>query len=1091
MGRILFLGALFVLLSVGKPMNGSAADWGAYRADTRRSGHLPGERAVPSKLDWSVQLPQAPRPAWPPPARGSFWQKLEHIEARVIDDHAFHPIVAGGLLILGSSADDRVVALDADGGDLRWEVVTDGPVRYAPVVAGDSVYFGSDDGCVYAVSLTEGKIQWKQPIAPRTQWIPGNDRLISAWPVRTGLVVDNGHVYATAGLYPQQDAWICSLDANSGKFVWREKLDVSPQGYLLATQTMLIVPTGRSTPVGVDRETGRQVKTFHSTGGTFAVLSNEGSLFSGRGNDGTLAGVNVQTSEHFVSTQARQLVVTPDRSYMIDGGKLSALDRVRQSELMREIRDLEKEIRALQPRGGQAATDTVRETIRKLGQQLALANEALPRCVLWEVECAEDLALIATDNLVFAGGAGAVVAFQAENGARAWTHEVPGHALGLAVGESHWFVTTDTGMVIAFSAEQEEAGDSRFLESKRVSGVSGNQSIDDSPMSQNAKSVMDRWLDNGMPRLGYAMVVGLGSGRLVEQLVARTELRVIAVEKDRSRINELRRRWIDAGIYGSRVAIQEHPGGLLPFTDYFANVIVSETPWEGSIQESQISGLPADWAMTELRRILRPWGGWMWLSPKLDLERREALDGAGEWTHQFGNAANTSSSGDRRITGDLDLQWFGGPGPAVMVDRHLRAPAPLSSHGRLFVPGENRMLAVDAYNGTLLWERELPGSQRYTMPYDAGYMSLAETQLAVAVQGECWLLNTVDGAIDAKRVLPNQASEDSHWGYTALHVGGLFGSFQKPTASRTDASYQRIDVDYNNDQPLVTGLGFFRMDPETGRQVWLSQPGVILNTTITLSETHVIFVAAKAPELRDHSTGRILAAEFMKADPVVMALDIQTGQVVWEVPLDDQLKRTRNILYALTSGPHLVLTASWSAEDRDSHYQTTCLDVSNGELRWTAGHKKGAAGHTTHGEQVHHPVVMNDLLVCEPALYRLATGERIGHSKEKVTDAGAVAGDAEFEPWRLVRPGHSCGTLSGAGTCLFFRAGNPTVMDLHESIEGKLGTKSAKSLAPTRTGCWINIIPAGGLVMIPEASAGCVCNFSLQTSMAFRPRPRP
>jgi hypothetical protein len=40
----------------------------------------------------------------------------------------------------------------------------------------------------------------------------------------------------------------------------------------------------------------------------------------------------------------------------------------------------------------------------------------------------------------------------------------------------------------------------------------------------------------------------------------------------------------------------------------------------------------------------------------------------------------------------------------------------------------------------------------------------------------------------------------------------------------------------------------------------------------------------------------------------------------------------------------------------------------------------------------------------------------------------------------------------------------------------------------TRPGCWINIIPAGGLVLIPESSSGCTCGFPLQTSLAFVPK---
>jgi hypothetical protein len=40
----------------------------------------------------------------------------------------------------------------------------------------------------------------------------------------------------------------------------------------------------------------------------------------------------------------------------------------------------------------------------------------------------------------------------------------------------------------------------------------------------------------------------------------------------------------------------------------------------------------------------------------------------------------------------------------------------------------------------------------------------------------------------------------------------------------------------------------------------------------------------------------------------------------------------------------------------------------------------------------------------------------------------------------------------------------------------------------TRPGCWINIIPAGGLVIVPEGSSGCTCGYPLQMSLALVPR---
>jgi outer membrane protein assembly factor BamB len=45
-----------------------------------------------------------------------------------------------------------------------WKFPTGGKVESAPVVAGDKVVFGSDDGSVYMVSLADGKQLWSYEI---------------------------------------------------------------------------------------------------------------------------------------------------------------------------------------------------------------------------------------------------------------------------------------------------------------------------------------------------------------------------------------------------------------------------------------------------------------------------------------------------------------------------------------------------------------------------------------------------------------------------------------------------------------------------------------------------------------------------------------------------------------------------------------------------------------------------------------------------------------------------------------------------------------------------------------------------------------
>ena len=42
----------------------------------------------------------------------------------------------------------------------------------------------------------------------------------------------------------------------------------------------------------------------------------------------------------------------------------------------------------------------------------------------------------------------------------------------------------------------------------------------------------------------------------------------------------------------------------------------------------------------------------------------------------------------------------------------------------------------------------------------------------------------------------------------------------------------------------------------------------------------------------------------------------------------------------------------------------------------------------------------------------------------------------------------------------------------------------------SRPGCWINILPVGGMVLIPEASSGCTCPYPIQTSLGLAPRSR-
>ncbi|MDP7206117.1 MAG: PQQ-binding-like beta-propeller repeat protein, partial [Pirellulaceae bacterium] len=130
---------VLVLLLMAVPMaNLQSEDWPMWRHDAGRSAASSETLASDLALRWTRQL-VAPRMAWPEDPRIHFDATLE-------------PVSTGSQVFIASSTTDSVTALDANTGLVRWQVFADGPIRFAPVVAHQQVYFGADDGYIYCVS---------------------------------------------------------------------------------------------------------------------------------------------------------------------------------------------------------------------------------------------------------------------------------------------------------------------------------------------------------------------------------------------------------------------------------------------------------------------------------------------------------------------------------------------------------------------------------------------------------------------------------------------------------------------------------------------------------------------------------------------------------------------------------------------------------------------------------------------------------------------------------------------------------------------------------------------------------------------------
>lgn len=125
------------------------------------------------------------------------------------------PVVAGGMVFVADRG-GAVRAFDADGKPV-WKSYTGGAIYYPPAVADNRVFVGSADGRVYALEAKTGRRLWSYRVGPAERRISVYDRLISTWPVSGGVVVQDGVVYAAAGIAHYDGTYVVALDAVSGE----------------------------------------------------------------------------------------------------------------------------------------------------------------------------------------------------------------------------------------------------------------------------------------------------------------------------------------------------------------------------------------------------------------------------------------------------------------------------------------------------------------------------------------------------------------------------------------------------------------------------------------------------------------------------------------------------------------------------------------------------------------------------------------------------------------------------------------------------------------------------------------------------------
>ena len=396
-----------------------------------------------------------------------------------------------------------------------------------------------------------------------------------------------------------------------------------------------------------------------------------------------------------------------------------------------------------------------------------------------------------------------------------------------------------------------------------------------------------------------------------------------------------------------------------------------------------------------------------------------------------------------------------------MIDRHHRNVPPLYKNGRLFVPGDSVVFAVDAYNGTVQWETRVPNSRRLGVFLDSSNMVVDDNCLYIAADDKCYTFDVNTGQPNKTFTLPKTDPDTQYnWSYLARAENILFASAANKNASYTETSWDADSSLWYHDMKVVTSKYLFAMNPQTGKTLWKFQQGLILNPTITIGPDRMYFVETTSQKAMADTLGRIpIKTLFDGGEQNLIALDINTGKLVYREKLDVSnfqepvfLNYTDKVL--LLSGSKLI--------GEDVTYHADAFNADNAQRIWNITHNAELPADGAHGEYNRHPTIIGDTAYIWPYAYNLKTGDKI-------------------EGWKFDRRGHGCGGVSASAYGLFWRGQNPWMYDLSPN-GGPIQLTQV-----TRPGCWINIIPAGGMILIPEASSGCTCGHSIQTSLAFIP----
>ncbi|MDB4676771.1 PQQ-binding-like beta-propeller repeat protein [bacterium] len=1065
-------------------------DWPMWRYDASRTAASPNQ--LPAELNslWTIQSDP----------REQAWDDPLNLDLMTYDK-IFEPIITQGVMIVPYNEECKVVAYDLLTGSKLWTFFAEAPIRLPAASESGSVCFVSDDGHLYCLDAMSGNLQWSFFGAPSKQHAIGNRRLVSAWPARGGPVIREGSVYFSSSIWPFMGVFIYSLDLETGNLNWvNDRIGsqyikqphsapsfagVAPQGVFVATDKRLIVPGGRSVPAVFNRISG-DLQHFELNAG-------------GKGNGGSF--VAASEDRYFVHTRNNGT-----RAFsMADGSKQGFTPN-------EPVLSANRVFSAEQDDNG----SNVIQCYGK-GDQLQ-----------WSIKANGTGDLIqAGDQLVAAGGGLlSVIDLPRENQPAKVTKtlSIEEDVERLLLADETLVLVTQSGAIRALGQSQSDATVATTVVSDDSVLLNEQANHLDSQAITTAHQLLDQFKER-QQQSGYSLWFGNADSETLKAFILQSEYdQVIVVDPDLDAVARLRRWLDDHGLHG-RVTAHHSQFSEFLAPKYVASAVICDF---GSSPESIQTELP------NLYESVRPYGGVLCLLGQAKqqqfvklveacqleqgqlkteefgvlVERVGRLPGSADWTHQYGDAANTIKSDDQRVKLPLGVLWFGGSSHLDVLPRHGHGPPEQVVGGRLFIQGIDCLSARDVYTGRVLWKREFEDLGTFDVYYDSTFEEtplnpkynqvhipgangrgtnyvVTEDRVYIAEGRHCHVLDPATGETLVMIELPRQSDErekdepardrqedslnEPEWGYLAVYedvlIGGLgFADYRQryglpfdedKELTRSRAGFGAKSVDRAASQSLV---GF---DRYTGELLWNVQSEFSFWHNGIAAGGEQIYCLDRFPARVEQALMR--RGTKPSGSYRIAAFDYRTGDLNWEVK-----EGVFGTWLSYSEEFDLLLQAGSAASDRLTDETSKGMAVyfaSDGSVKW-----KNENLRYTGPCILHH-----DWIITNTNSYAESAGAFFLHDGRQKMVPHPITGQPQ--PWRLKRA-YGCNHIIASENMLTFRSGAAGYYDL-------LNDGGTGNLGGFKSGCTSNLVVANGVLNAPDYTRTCSCAYQNQTSLAL------